>query len=290
MSQINVFRLHTTGEYSPVEDVSLDNIEDFFKDEEVFIILYPDVRRLYIWQGKSAPVQKRFISSRVASKMQKENLRSTGMQHKIVAIDQGDELDEFVTNLSLKGVKTRAQRLEEKKKKEEEEARKFEELMAKPDILKEDKKPEQNAVKASSHLAKFMKKAAAMPNYGPVSNPGVQARSGLSDKEKQELLDLVLKEEVPAGFKREHLIMDGDLYVSMKKIGKVFDEEVEIETWDEFNGALKDGFKKIDNRQVRLLIDNKKIKAVEILKPEASPSEQQNETSAVEGTESISGQ
>jgi hypothetical protein len=213
----------------------------------------------------------------VAGQLQRERVKNAGMQHKIVAIDQDEEPDEFIVNLALKSIKTEAQRIEEKKKAAEDETKKFEDLMKQPDVVREEHPPsESSTVKASSNLAKFMEKAgAAMASYGPVTNIGVGvAPTGISDKDKQEILDAVLKEKLPEGnnnVSREHLILNESLYVNVKKVGKVFDQDVEIESWEEFNAPLKDGFMVIDNRKIRLLIKNKKIKAVEILKPMPVP-------------------
>ncbi len=273
MAELEVFKLHDSGDYSRIDDITMDNIESYLKEDEVLIILCPEVRRLYIFQGRKAPVNKKFISSRVAGQLQRERVKNAGMQHKIVAIDQDEEPDEFIVNLALKSIKTEAQRIEAKRKEAEDEAKKFDDLMKQPDVVREERAPsEDNTVKASSNLAKFMEKAgAAMATYGPVTNIGVGvAPAGISEKEKQEILDAVLKEKLPEGnnnVNREHLILNESLYVNVKKVGKVFDQDVEIESWEEFNAPLKDGFMVIDNRKIRLLIKNKKIKAVEILKP-----------------------
>jgi hypothetical protein len=254
----------------------MENVEHLLKEDEVLIILCPEVRRLYIFQGRKAPVNKKFISSRVAGQLQRERVKNAGMQHKIVAIDQDEEPDEFIVNLALKSIKTEAQRIEAKKKEAEDEAKKFDDLMKQPDVVREQQAPsESNTVKASSNLAKFMEKSgAAMASYGPVTNIGVGvAPAGMSEKDKQEILDAVLKEKLPEtnNISREHLILNESLYVNVKKVGKVFDQDVEIESWEEFNAPLKDGFMVIDNRKIRLLIKNKKIKAVEILKPMPVP-------------------
>jgi hypothetical protein len=271
MADLEVFKLFDSGEFTKIDDISLENIEseDIFKEDEVLLILYPEIRRLYIWQGRSAPVQKKFISSRVAQQIQKDQLKSSGMQHKIVAIDQDDELDEFIKSLDLKNVKTEAERLEEKQRQKEEEAKKFDDLMNQPDVAPS-APMEENVVKASGALAKFIKAAnEAEASFGPLARPGAAAGAGgMSDAEKQELLDTVLKEPVPEGWSREHLILNSELYVNAKKSAKIFDEEVQIEAWDAFNGALKEGFMEIDHRKIRLLIKDRKIKAVEILKQE----------------------
>lgn len=284
--QVTCFQLEETGEYTKMENVTLENIESIFKEDEVFLIMYPPVRRIYIWKGRKAPVQKKFISSRVAQKLQRESVRNAGMQHKIVSIDQGDELDEFIKNLGLKGIKTEAERKAEQKKREEEEARRFEELMKQPDIVKEPASKDKDVVRASSHLAKFMKSVAEKQvNVGGVS--GVQAPgvvpARMSDKDKQEILDKMLKEPIPDGYQREHLILDEDLYVNVKKIGQVFDKDIEIETWDVMRDALQDGMVEIGERKIRLLVANGKIKAVEFFKKK-QPAPRQQDVSGEAGT------
>ncbi|MHA1716031.1 MAG: hypothetical protein ACTSXP_10335 [Promethearchaeota archaeon] len=265
---IEVYTVHETGEYSKREDINFDNLEEHLKADEVFLILYPDIRRLYIWKGRKAPVTKKFISSRVAAKIQKECVRNAGMQHKIVSIDQDDELDEFITNLNIKSAKTQAERREEEKRKAEEEARRFEELMKKPDIVKEETKLESNVVKASSYVTDFMKRVKRPAGAGSfVTMVQQPARTEMSLKEKQEILDRIIKEKPIDGYQREHLILDQMLYVNMKKKAIIFDKETEIETWDEFTGALDDGFIDIKNRALRLHVKDKKIQVVEIFKP-----------------------
>ncbi|MFX0100916.1 MAG: hypothetical protein ACFFCS_15175 [Candidatus Hodarchaeota archaeon] len=281
---IEVFKLKESGEYFKVDEINQDNLESFLKEEEVFLILSPDIRRLYIWKGKNAPVTKKFISSRVAQKIQRERVRNAGMQHKIVSIDQGDELDEFIDHFNIKDAMTEAQRIEEKKKKEEEEARKFEELMQKPDIIKEEHSPLEGAVQASGRIARFMQNSPAAQGFGPLVAQGAQGIRGMSDKEKQEILDTVLKNSIPGGFLREHLVMDEGLYVNVKKMGKVFDEDVEIETWDEFSGALKDGFMEINDRKIRFFIRENKIKAIEILKKDGNAMVKESEKAEIRET------
>nr|MDO8113491.1 hypothetical protein [Candidatus Sigynarchaeota archaeon] len=281
MADLEVYQLHDSGEYSKIEDANLDNVESLLKEDEVLLILCPEVRRLYIFQGRKAPVNKKFISSRVAGQIQRERVKNAGMQHKIMAVDQDDEPDEFIVNLELKNVKNEAQRLEDNMKKTEEEAKKFDELMKQPDVVREQQPSDKDTVKASTNLARFMEKAgASIASFGPVTNPGIGVTVGISDKDKQEILDAVLKEKLPDNVNaiREHLILNESLYVDIKKKGKVFDEEVEIESWEEFNAPLKDGFMLIDNRKIRLLIKDKKIKAVEILKPAAPAKPPENQS------------
>lgn len=285
MSELEIYSLYETGEHKRVDCPSIDDVEALLKEDEVFLVLLPDVRRLYIWQGRSAPVTKKFVSSRVAQQLQKDHVRNAGMQHKIVAVDQGEETDEFIQHLNLKHVKTEAQRLEEKKRREEEEARKFEELMQQPDVVSEPENKDDNVVQASSHLARFMQKASQAPSYGPVTRQAPAAGfEGMSDKERQEILDRMLKEPVRVGYEREHLVLNNELYVNVKKVGKVFDEEISIESWDAFTGALKDGFKDIDARAIRLLVKDNKVKAIEIMKPRAPGPAQAAESSDESGT------
>ena len=81
-----------TDQSEPAEmDVDLDKITELFNSEGVYLFVRYDLRRVFIWKGPRSPVRKRFISSRIASKVQEESSK-VGMHLKIVSVDAGDEL------------------------------------------------------------------------------------------------------------------------------------------------------------------------------------------------------
>ncbi|MEJ2248411.1 MAG: hypothetical protein P8Y97_01980 [Candidatus Lokiarchaeota archaeon] len=93
------------------EEFIEDNGESLFKDDAVILIVKEDVRRIYIWKGVESNVRKKFIASRVASKLQKELVKEANFHRcKIVSIDQGDEPKEFLQTFHLNLTKKEPER------------------------------------------------------------------------------------------------------------------------------------------------------------------------------------
>ena len=68
-----VYELDDSGEKKKVE-VAEDELQSFLikHPEQVFVIIREDLRRIFIWKGSKSPVNKRFISSKVARNIQQE--------------------------------------------------------------------------------------------------------------------------------------------------------------------------------------------------------------------------
>ena len=81
-------------------EADVDNISALFTNEGVYLFVRYDLRRIYIWKGPKSPVRKRFISSRVGSKIQEASSK-IGMHLKIVSVDAGDEPVEFLRNFKI---------------------------------------------------------------------------------------------------------------------------------------------------------------------------------------------
>ena len=98
-----VYEIEETGDSKKLE-FPQEHIEDYLHPEKAFLIVRGDLKRIYFWKGNSANVRKRFIGSRIAGELQKK-LKGDGFPHcKIVAVDQGDELEEFLNVFGLKSM------------------------------------------------------------------------------------------------------------------------------------------------------------------------------------------
>ena len=95
-----VFELEKSGEKKQIKDISQQNLQSLLHSKQVLVIVRRDLKRIYIWKGSSSPVQKRFISSQVASKIRQE----LNVGCKVVSVDQGDELKEFLDAFQLKSM------------------------------------------------------------------------------------------------------------------------------------------------------------------------------------------
>ncbi|GAH49995.1 unnamed protein product, partial [marine sediment metagenome] len=99
-----VYELDNSGERNRV-DIKQEELKNRLNPEQVFIIIREDLRRIYIWKGSKSPVRKRFISSRVAQELQRELMEDSRYHRcKIVSIDQGDELGEFLNAFRLESM------------------------------------------------------------------------------------------------------------------------------------------------------------------------------------------
>lgn len=100
-----VYELDDSGERVKLDGVTMGNLESLLHPEQVLVIVHEQIRRIFIWKGVKSPVRKRFISSRVASQLQEELVKVAAFHRcKIVSIDQGDELEEFLDSFGLESM------------------------------------------------------------------------------------------------------------------------------------------------------------------------------------------
>ncbi len=107
------------------------------RPEQVLLLVREDLRRIFIWKGAKSPVKKRFISTFVARDLQGELLKDSRYhQCKIVSIDQGDELHEFLDAFNMESMEVKerladmkyirnSERLEKKEKENYPEEREY---------------------------------------------------------------------------------------------------------------------------------------------------------------------
>ena len=95
-----VFELEKSGEKKQIKDISQQNLASLLHSKQVLVIVRQDLKRIFIWKGSASPVQKRFISSRVASTIRQK----LHVGCKIVSVDQGDEPKEFLSAFQLESM------------------------------------------------------------------------------------------------------------------------------------------------------------------------------------------
>ncbi|MFX1251517.1 MAG: hypothetical protein ACFFCZ_07900, partial [Promethearchaeota archaeon] len=94
-------KVYTVDDAGELQTASVGSYNDLQKDE-VYLIVVDNLRKIFIWKGESAPVRRKFISARTASKMRME----LGMTYKIDSLDPGLEGNEFLGVLSQAGIST----------------------------------------------------------------------------------------------------------------------------------------------------------------------------------------
>jgi hypothetical protein len=261
-----VFELKDSGERNKLKIVQ-DDLQKYLHPEQVLIIVREDLRRIFIWKGAKSPVRKRFISSRVAQNIQKELIDNSRYHRcKIVSIDQGDELQEFLNVFKLESMEV-TERL--------------------PDMryVRNIDREKMGGIKRGEKLhisSKKDKEKYFSPALADLSNNVVrssisslsisresqmQSSFGLSQKDKEKIKKKILEENIPDDFIRQNLIMGHELYGAVSKISEVFGKNVEEVVWEKVN-KLPGGVIELEEHKFRVYIDQEKgiVEAVEVLK------------------------
>jgi len=288
--QFIVFELENTGERKKL-DLKQEELQSHLKPEQVFIIVREDLRRIFIWKGSKSPVRKRFISSKVAQQLQTELLKDQRYHRcKIVSIDQGDELQEFLNAFKLESMEV-TERLPDMRY-----IRNFER-----DQIKEAKKlARERGISEEELEGKYYSHALADTNNDIIMSsisigPSLASDSSgkmikpstikqivdLSEEENEIIKEKVLKTKVPEDQERQNLILGHKLYAAVSKVAEVFGKNVVDIVWEEIK-KLPEGIMELDNNNLRVYFDQKKsiVEAVEVLKKKESSKELNKDTSS----------
>ncbi len=87
---VKKYTVKDDGELNPVPVSSLSDLSN----DNVYIIVDENSRKIFIWKGEKAPVRRKFISAKAAQQMRQEQY---GMVYRIDSLDPGLEGREFLT-------------------------------------------------------------------------------------------------------------------------------------------------------------------------------------------------
>jgi hypothetical protein len=108
------YELEDDGERKELFFLEKD-LAQFLNPEQVLVLIREDLKRIFIWKGAKSSVNKRFISSKVAREIQQDILKDPRYHLcKIVSVDQGDEVQEFLDAFNLESMEVK-ERLEDMK-------------------------------------------------------------------------------------------------------------------------------------------------------------------------------
>ncbi len=107
------FEVKETDDYSELS-IKIEDLGDFLHPENVYIIIHQDIKKIYLWKGARSIVRKRFLGSRIATEIQGDMMKTGFNRCKIVSVDQGDEIEEFLNVFGLESMKV-AEVLEDKR-------------------------------------------------------------------------------------------------------------------------------------------------------------------------------
>ena len=273
-----VYDLENTGDRTKL-NIKPEELHNHLNPEQVLIIIREDLRRIYIWKGAKSPVRKRFISARIAQDLQRDLVQDARYHRcKIISIDQGDELQEFLNAFRLESMEV-TERL--------------------PD-MRYVRNIERDRLLELERLAKETKKGGVKPDgayYSPaledttddvvMSSIGIGtpmkkgqpskisvATLGLAEDEKERIKEKILKISVPENMERQNLILGHNLYGAVSKVTDVFGKNVVEIVWEEVKKVPK-GVLELDENIFRIYFDEKEgiVEAVEVLKKSESHSD-----------------
>jgi hypothetical protein len=268
-----VYDLENSGERKRL-DLKQEDLNSHLNPDQVLIIIREDLRRIYIWKGAKSPVRKRFISSKVAQELQTELVKDPRYHRcKIVSIDQGDELQEFLNAFKLESMEV-TERLPDMRyirNIERDRMRETERLAKRKGDEKDDEYYSPALEDTSSDVvvstfAMGMTKPPKRPDK-MVKPSAVKRVIGFSEQEKKRIKDKILKTVVPENLERQNLILGHTLYASVSKVAEVFGKNMVDIVWEEVK-KLPEGMMELDNNMLRVYFDQKKgiVEAVEVLK------------------------
>ncbi|NHJ19304.1 MAG: hypothetical protein EAX91_00065 [Candidatus Lokiarchaeota archaeon] len=264
-----VYDLEDTGERTKL-NIRPEELQSYLNPEQVLIIIREDLRRIYIWKGSKSPVRKRFISSRVAQDLQRD-LTQDARYHrcKIISIDQGDELQEFLNAFMLESMEV-TERLPDMRYVRNIERDRLIELERhkkeqKASVQKDNKEYYSLGLTKSTDDVVISTFALGTPVAKKKSK--IENIKELSDEDKENIKEKILRISVPENLERQNLILGHKLYGAVLKVTDVLGENVKEIVWEEVT-KLPKGVMELNNNIFRVYFNDKKgiIEAVEVLK------------------------
>lgn len=265
-----VFDLENTGERKKLK-IKQDDLQTHLNPEQVLIIIREDLRRIYIWKGSKSPVRKRFISSKVAQELQKELMNDPRYHRcKIVSIDQGDELQEFLNAFKLESMEVK-ERLPDMRyirnieKQQSKAIGKVEEQKKKEDYYSPVLEDITDDVVISSFAVGAMPVKKTSTQHAKTA-PTKKVIS-LSEDEKEKIKKRILELDVPVNYERQNLILGHSIYGAVSKVVEVFGKNVVDTSWEEIKKVPKEVMI-LDKNKFRIYFDEEKgiVEAIEVLK------------------------
>ncbi len=284
-----VYELDDSG-----DRVRLNVSEDEFKENNGANVLHPSqvvvvvkegLRRIFIWKGAKSSVRKRFISSRVASSLQDELIKEAAFHRcKIVSVDQGDEVIEFLNAFRFKSMPVEEKLADMRYIRNIDRDKMLDEGIIPdegPKVVKVEKKEPSYSSPALQEAGSKAKVAQPMPkrsapvqkqSYQPPARRAYassQKSNGLSETAATKIKDKILKNDPPKNYRRQNLVLGHTLYGAVSKTTSVFGENIEETEWDRVTKLPKDTIE-IDDHKIRIYFDLEKgiVEAIEIFEKE----------------------
>ncbi|MHA1912832.1 MAG: hypothetical protein ACW986_15860 [Promethearchaeota archaeon] len=264
-SDFMIFGVKDTGEQHRLditeEEFRQSNGSDVLFPSQVALIVKEQLRRIYIWKGMSSSVRKKFIASRVASRLQRSLMDMSNFHRcKIVSVDQGDEPTEFMDAFGFEIISNNI-------------ASSF------PEVT-------QYINEEQTVLQKIQPKR---EEYGSIQEieikkPSFSYKKLKENQKSRKVLKEILELEIPCNFVRKHvLIGNTTLYGLTIKKAEIFNESHEREEWDVISKLPREIYE-LEGQKLRIHFnrDLGKIEALEVLEKIQEPTKPDNNKELVD--------
>ncbi|MFX0075405.1 MAG: hypothetical protein ACFE96_08185 [Candidatus Hermodarchaeota archaeon] len=263
-----VYDLEDDGERTKL-NIKPEELQNYLNPEQVLIIIREDLRRIYIWKGSKSPVRKRFISSRVAQDLQRDLIQDARYHRcKIISIDQGDELQEFLNAFRLESMEV-TERLPDMRYIRNIERDRLLELER---LMKQKRAGIVSNIDNDDYSPGLEADDVVISTFAigtPISKKkeAISAVDELPAEDIERIKEKILQTSVPEGLERQNLILGHKLYGAVSKVTDVFGEDVKEIIWEEVK-KLPKGVLELDDNVFRVYFNENKgiVEAVEVLK------------------------
>ncbi|TXT58496.1 MAG: hypothetical protein BAJALOKI1v1_1630006 [Promethearchaeota archaeon] len=255
-----VYELLNNGDRERL-DLEESELQTILNPEQVFVIVKEELRRIYIWKGAKSPVRKRFISSRVASKLQDELVKEAAFHRcKIVSVDQGDEPEEFLKSFNLKSMEVK-ERLAD--------MRYVRNIDKDPSTIKGRVVDSSEGAQEAAEQEYYSPALEELKHSGGSISTASSYRSPIRINTK-EVIDKITNTELPEGYQRQNFIINQNLLGEISKVTNIFGEDIEEKIWEVVKPPQ--GVHDLHNYLIRIyfLKNQGLIQGIEILKPKNS--------------------
>ena len=267
-SNFMIYGLKDTGERERLNITEQEFIQNngnkVLNNSQVVLIVKEDLRRIYIWNGVTSPVRKKFIASRVATELQQQLMFSAKFHRcKIVSVDQGDEPQEFLNAFGFKPQITA--------KEEDNKQPQFVILNNSPPPIKTQKVVHKTQ---KSSLYTKNKQVLTKPSKSVIDTRSIQ---------QKEILTKVLSVKLPDDYKRGHILIGNNtLYGIIIKKAEIFGKPVEETEWEPLKKLPKEVIE-LEGHKLRVHFNNENntIEAIEVLEM-TTPFQKQPETTPLQ--------
>ena len=247
---MQVFRINNDGTTTEVQ--SEGKIKDVLQEDECYVLIADEVRKIYLWKGLKSSVRKKFIGA----KRSQDFRGQVGMHYVVVPQDQGDEESEFIGLIGGETTDGIAKEI------------KAEDLgggTSGGNPLKE--KPTFQPPKPASGM-NIAGSRDRNQNTGPLYTGAKSMAAYTSDQSQVNFEQIMQKLEeikIPDGFERELIIIGNYAYSVVEKVQSFLGKK-QSEKVIEKIGSIPEGIFFAEDYSPRILSENGKIVAIEFLK------------------------